>query len=66
MKCLEKNPQDRPANARTLLQSLAMCQADGHWTHQQAAEWWTRQVVETEAHPSNDDEETAVEFVNKK
>jgi len=66
MQCLEKNPQDRPANARALLQSLAMCQADGHWTHQQAAEWWTRQVVETEAHTSNDDEDTAVEFVDKK
>lgn len=66
MKCLEKDVKDRPANARELLQLLAQCQAGGGWTHQEAAEWWTRQVAETESHPSINDLNTDVAFVEKK
>jgi serine/threonine-protein kinase len=38
--CLAKNPQDRPASAHVLLESLRTCDAKGLWTPARAAKWW--------------------------
>ncbi len=40
MRCLAKDPASRPADARSLEDALASCQAAGRWTRESAAEWW--------------------------
>lgn len=40
MQCLQKNPEDRPANAKDVLRQLRTCQADSPWTDGQAEAWW--------------------------
>jgi serine/threonine protein kinase len=38
--CLEKRPEDRPADARVLRRQLEGCDLERHWTAERAIEWW--------------------------
>jgi transcriptional regulator with GAF, ATPase, and Fis domain len=40
MRCLAKNPDDRPASARDLEADLAAVAFDRPWTQERAREWW--------------------------
>jgi len=40
LRCLAKNPLDRYASAAALREALCECQASGHWTAGDAAQWW--------------------------
>jgi serine/threonine-protein kinase len=41
-RCLEKDPELRYPDARTLDQALANCESAGQWTAERAEEWWQR------------------------
>ncbi len=43
LKCLEKDMAQRPANARSLYDSLDRCQLSQNWTRNRAEEWWSGQ-----------------------
>jgi serine/threonine-protein kinase len=43
LKCLAKQPGDRPADARSLNRMLAACDVP-RWTDEDAAEWWSNHV----------------------
>jgi serine/threonine protein kinase len=40
LRCLAKNPLERYASAAALREALSECQASGHWTAGDAAQWW--------------------------
>ncbi|MEZ6065715.1 MAG: hypothetical protein R3B90_08420 [Planctomycetaceae bacterium] len=40
LRCLEKDPELRFQDARSLQQALEGCQAYGQWNRQLAEEWW--------------------------
>lgn len=42
LRCLEKDPDQRPQSARELLRVLDSCEGASHWDQQRAADWWTR------------------------
>jgi hypothetical protein len=42
MRCLAKNPAERPASARELADALAKCPGAADWTRERAEEWWNR------------------------
>lgn len=44
MKCLEKDPANRPQTAAELVYSLSECQSDGKWTIQDASDWWKQKM----------------------
>ena len=49
MRCLAKNPADRPASAVQLAETLTRCQPAGTWTTQDAATWWQAHATQTRA-----------------
>ena len=40
LRCLEKKPEERFADADTLEKALAACGDAGEWTEEAAAAWW--------------------------
>jgi len=40
LRCLAKDPADRPANAGEMLAALELCAVSGVWTQREAREWW--------------------------
>jgi serine/threonine protein kinase len=42
MRCLAKNPDARPANARELDEALSRCQRNGDWTREMSEDWWRK------------------------
>jgi serine/threonine protein kinase len=40
LKCLEKEPDDRPQSARDMLQLLNACDCEREWTEERAVAWW--------------------------
>jgi serine/threonine-protein kinase len=40
MRCLAKDPADRPQSCRHLAQLLEACSRDNPWTEDDAMEWW--------------------------
>jgi hypothetical protein len=40
MRCLAKNPDDRPSTARALCEELERCETTGTWSTADAEEWW--------------------------
>jgi len=59
LRCLEKDPGSRPANAGELLAELERCRVAGSWGQRDAHEWWERwwkshpPEVEDSASPSS-------------
>jgi serine/threonine-protein kinase len=55
LRCLEKEPGKRFADADSLEKALAACQDAGRWTEDDAAEWWKehRQAPATDAEIDN-------------
>jgi eukaryotic-like serine/threonine-protein kinase len=52
MRCLAKNPDERPRNADELERGLAACAAAGQWTAEQAEQWWRANLGGIESVPS--------------
>jgi hypothetical protein len=52
MKCLSKDPLQRPRNAETLEEALARCAPTQRWSVQDAEKWWTQNVPATESAPA--------------
>lgn len=48
LRCLEKRPESRFANARELRIALELCADAGRWTEEDAAYWWDQNGVELE------------------
>jgi serine/threonine-protein kinase len=48
LKCLEKDPADRPQTADELSALLADCAFDESWTQKRAAEWWRLHLPDSE------------------
>jgi serine/threonine-protein kinase len=44
LRCLAKEPDDRPPSAERLAAHLAECQAAGRWTPERARHWWEANV----------------------
>ncbi len=42
LRCLEKSPSDRYADAAALADALHQCQCASDWTAKEAAEWWAK------------------------
>ena len=42
LRCLEKNPEDRPQSATELRAALQRCAGIGEWTEQDARTWWAQ------------------------
>jgi eukaryotic-like serine/threonine-protein kinase len=44
LRCLQKAPEDRPADAAEVARHLASCRLDARWTPERAAAWWDENV----------------------
>jgi serine/threonine-protein kinase len=49
LKCLEKDPADRPQGAAELDAMLASCMADCEWSTQSAKDWWDLHMSEADS-----------------
>jgi eukaryotic-like serine/threonine-protein kinase len=52
MRCLAKQPEERPATAETLDQALAACAAAATWSTREAEQWWRAHMADIEALPA--------------
>jgi tRNA A-37 threonylcarbamoyl transferase component Bud32 len=52
MRCLAKQPEQRPSSAEALEQALAACASAGTWTAADAERWWHANLGVVEALPS--------------
>jgi hypothetical protein len=52
LRCLAKDRNERPADARLLLAELELCPVVGHWTSSEAAAWWSAPPGVPSAPPS--------------
>ena len=60
MKCLEKEPSNRPQSAQALVAILRSSSAYQTWTDSQAAEWWKEFQKRRASRPSPDSQATAI------
>lgn len=51
MKCLAKDPKDRPRSAQDLSQMLEECTDVPQWNWPEAAEWWARHLPQNATEP---------------
>ncbi len=56
MRCLAKDPADRPENARALVAELRGCTSFGAWNDDDARVWWTEHKSIVESAPVSDSE----------
>jgi hypothetical protein len=40
MRCLQKNPADRPSSAESVCEALGACIPLSPWSNEDAARWW--------------------------
>jgi serine/threonine-protein kinase len=59
MRCLEKEPDDRPHGAAALKDELVRLNLDAEWTAEAAASWW--KAHEAEHEPTPDETESTLE-----
>ena len=52
MRCLEKNPQQRPQSAEELGSALAECVESERWTSDRARQWWEQHLAGLELRPA--------------
>ena len=52
MRCLAKQPEQRPPSAEALDQALAGCASAGAWTSLDAEQWWRANMAAVEALPA--------------
>ena len=52
MRCLAKQPEQRPPSAEALDQALAACASAGTWTLQDAEKWWQSNMGSFEPLPA--------------
>jgi eukaryotic-like serine/threonine-protein kinase len=52
LRCLAKQPEERPASAEDLGRALAACGAAGTWTEQDAEKWWKSNLGSFEPLPT--------------
>jgi len=52
MRCLSKNPEDRPASAHELDEALAQCVSAANWAPTDAEKWWQSHVIKDEPVPA--------------
>jgi serine/threonine-protein kinase len=61
LSCLEKKPEERPADARVLRRQLEQCKLAELWTEQRAIEWWNTRGLSLSSAPPAADSEPALQ-----
>ncbi len=52
LRCLDKQPEQRPPSAAALDQALACCASAGTWTARDAEDWWQAHMAAVETMPA--------------
>jgi len=48
LKCLEKDPDQRPQSARELAKMLAAIELDSKWGRERSEQWWQKNMPESQ------------------